>query len=118
MIFWEHTHETYYPDGVMAENAVGISYDVLQVEQTLDGWHGIVMVWNAPEEFSEVEPGLCMADESVFPAKYDAVLWCETKDKNQAEAERAIAIYEEDEDGVEFWDAMLDDFEDLEEYDG
>ena len=113
---WDPTDETYYPDGVMAERAMGIHYDLLQVEQTLDGWHGIVMVWNAPEEFSDTEPGLCLADEAVFTAKYDATTWCETKNTNAAEAQRALAIYQEDEDSVEFWDAMLDDVGDLEEY--
>lgn len=116
MIYWDPTDDTFYPDGVNAENGAGVHFDCLQVEQTLDGWHGIVMIMSMVDE---VVFELCMVDEAVFGAKYDAIMWCETKDRNGAEAARAVAIYQEDEDGIEFWDAMLDGMDtDLEEWDG
>ena len=88
---WEPTPDTYYPMAVLAERTFGYFYNVLAVEQTNEGWHGILLDFGG-DTFS---PELEMVDEQVFDSKYAAVLWAESVDQGK---------YQESEvDDAEFW---------------
>lgn len=77
---WEPSPETYYPMAVLAERTFGYFYNVLAVEQTNEGWHGILLDYGGTDPFA---PELELVDEQVFAAKYDAVLWAESVDQGK-----------------------------------
>lgn len=104
MYTWEPVEDSFYPFGFHPEQTMGVFYDALHVEQTNEGWHGMLLSWYQDED--TMGAYLAMLDEQVFPAKYDAVLWCEAVDKGKAQT---AAETDDDPDSAEYWEMVLSD---------
>lgn len=92
MYEWEPIEESYYDGSVGAEMTVGAHYDMLRVERTNEGWHGILMAWWDPDPEVGYDPiilgaDFVMVDEQVFDSQDEAEDWCERRDKAKAPLE-------------------------------
>lgn len=85
----------YYPQSVLAEGTFGTYYSQLGIEQSNEGWHGLLFKLE-DEEF-------VLADEQVFPSKYEAVQWAEGADIKL----NAMYPSDDDDDEAGYWEAFL-----------
>jgi hypothetical protein len=87
MYIWEPASETQWIYGYNPSTTSGLFYDVLHVEQSTEGWHGFLLVFNPPsyEEESDTSNtgGFVILDEDVFGTQEQAVLWCEQRDTSR-----------------------------------
>lgn len=80
---WEPIEDTFYSFGDYPWRTTGLFYDGLHVEQTIEGWHGILLQWHPGDKYEEDydPPGFAMVDEQVFPTQEEAQDWCEVRDQ-------------------------------------
>lgn len=107
MYEWEPC-EPYYVFGTQSGQSIATHFAMLQVEQTIEGWHGILLTYMSTDAYGdEVDVGyLGMVDEAVFPSKYEAIAWCEKRDQEAYEREIGPEAFATEE---QFWEAMLED---------
>lgn len=95
---WEPTFSSYYSDASeVLYRLGGQQYDLMQVERTQEGWHGLLLAWedtfydvddedDVPVLYDDTDPdveddstlsGLVLLDEKVFPSMEQAAEWCE-----------------------------------------
>jgi hypothetical protein len=115
MYEWEPWEETYYVYGTQPGRTTGMFYDALHVEQTVEGWHGIILGFVPSSEFGDDydSEGFAMLDEKVFHSQGMAMGWCELRDGEAYEAQvgpEALATEEA------IWNAILEDGEDDDDY--
>jgi hypothetical protein len=87
---WEISEDTKYANSVTPEYTSGHFYDVLQVEKSNEGWHGFLLMFEAPSYYEEESHtgGLSILDEELFNTRDDAVLWCEQRDTERTNKEQ------------------------------
>lgn len=95
--FWDPT-TPHWEEGAMAERAGGYYFDMLQVEQTNEGWHGMVFLTIVDEDDEGYYGHIELIDEQVFSFREEAVMWCEVLDETRAKADTSwkmdVEVYE------------------------
>jgi hypothetical protein len=99
MYIWEPASESQWIYGYNPSTTPGLFYDVLHVEQSAEGWHGFLLVFNPPsyEEESDTfdKGGFVILDEELFNTQDQAVLWCEQRDTARHNREKPNDEYTE-----------------------
>jgi hypothetical protein len=91
MYAWEPSADTKYVYSVHPEYTPGHFYDVLQVEQSNEGWHGFLLMYSPPSHYEDEydSGGLGIFDEELFNTRDQAVLWCEQRDTARINKEQS-----------------------------
>ena len=102
-MYWWEPADSFYPGNVLAECAFGQFYTMLVVEQSNEGWHGLLLK-DITFDAERGDTSLELVDEMVFDAKYAAVQWCESMDTTRAPMD-------EDYSDEAYWDEMLNSYD-------
>jgi hypothetical protein len=76
---WVPAHAAYYDTNVNPIIQAGLHYDMLYVEQSNEGWHGILTEFDGDD--------LVIVDEAVFPTEMEAQEWALFADTSAYEGE-------------------------------